>query len=147
MNQFTNLSQHKADYDNLMDSSFEIRCLLEQVGAIILQASCSEELFSDETKANQATCSLAKLSKLVLRKIFSILEVLEPRLKNQALNDFSNSMTDLSIALDIAAKSTLTIRNQTNLFFGLFHAVGELEKDLDSMEVELEAKVKGVSNG
>lgn len=147
MNQITNLSQYKADYNNLMDSFFEIRCLLEQVGAIILQASCSEELISDEIETNQTNASLARLSKLVLRKIFSILEVLEPRLKNQVLNDFSNSITDLSIALDVASKSHLTTRNQTNLFYGLFHAVGELEKDLDSLEVELEAQYKEKSNG
>jgi len=146
MNQITDISQQKVDWPEFCNFTFEIHCHLSQIGAFALQASSVGE-HENLDKANRCAQSISKLAQYLLTKIFTILEILEPIFKHELLNKFSNSVTDVSVAFDAMSETNMTAKYQCEFFYGIFHVLKELEKELDSVEIEAEQQFKGKSNG
>ncbi|MBR7715499.1 aminotransferase [Acinetobacter nosocomialis] len=146
MNQITDISQPKVNWHEFSNYTFEIQCHLNQLAAFSLQASSIEDQQNVEAGYRSAQ-AISKLSQYLLNKIFSILEILEPAFKHELLNKFSNSMTDVSIVLTAVSETNLSAKYQCEFFYGIFHVIKELEKELDAVEIEAEQRFKGVANG
>ncbi|TDI11208.1 aminotransferase, partial [Acinetobacter baumannii] len=116
------------------------------IGAFALQASSVAD-HENHDSARKSAQSISKLAQYLLTKIFTILEILEPIFKHDLLNKFSNSMTDVSVAFDAVSETDMTAKYQCEFFYGMFHVIKELEKELDAVEIEAEQQFKGKING
>ncbi|HCW5204584.1 aminotransferase [Acinetobacter baumannii] len=146
MNQITDISQQKVDWHEFCNFTFEIQCHLSQIGAFALQASSVAD-HENHDSARKSAQSISKSAQYLLTKIFTILEILEPIFKHDLLNKFSNSMTDVSVAFDAVSETDMTAKYQCEFFYGMFHVIKELEKELDAVEIEAEQQFKGKING
>ncbi|HCT2638463.1 TPA: hypothetical protein OTR57_001523 [Acinetobacter baumannii] len=141
MNQYTNLSQHKADSDNFRDLAFEVSCHLDQLAAFMLQASCLEE-HQDEIKASCMAKAVSKTSLIIFNKTLLIIDQMEELFKSQKLVEFRNSFAFVESAVFAISETNLTLKHQANYFYGIFHVLKELEKDINDMDLNAEIEAE-----
>ncbi|MDC5167908.1 hypothetical protein NRA36_04830 [Acinetobacter baumannii] len=146
MNQITNLSQQKPNLNDFRDLAFEVSCHLDQLAAFMLQASCLEE-HQDEIKALCMAKAVSKTSLIIFNKTLLIIEQMEEIFASQELADFRNSLTFVESAVLAISETTLTAKYQANYFYGIFHALKELEKDINDIDLKAEEAGKEKSNG
>ncbi|MBJ3829822.1 hypothetical protein JGA56_16390 [Acinetobacter baumannii] len=145
MNQITNLSQQKADLSKFRDLAFEVSCHLDQLAAFMLQASNLEE-HEDQIRAKCMAQAVAKTSLVIFNKTLLILEDMEGLYKSKQLVEFRNSFTFVESAVSAISESDLTSKHQANYYYGIFHVLKEMEKDINDLDLSVEEVIKGESN-
>ncbi|MGQ1479759.1 hypothetical protein ACT4XN_15425 [Acinetobacter baumannii] len=146
MNQITSLSQQKPNLIDFRDLSFEVSLHIGQLAAFMLQASSVEE-FQDEVRASCMSKAVSKTSLIIFSKALLIIEQMEEIFASQELADFRNSLTFVESAVLAISETTLTAKYQANYFYGIFHALKELEKDINDIDLKAEEAGKEKSNG
>lgn len=141
MNQITNLSQHKADSANFRNLAFEVSCHLDQLAAFMLQASCVEE-YQDQVKAKCMAQAVSKTSLIIFNKTLLVLEQMESVFKSTQLVEFRNTFTFIEGAVLAVSDSDITLKHQANYFYGIFHALKELEKDINDIDLSAEIEAE-----
>ncbi|EMI9068636.1 hypothetical protein [Acinetobacter baumannii] len=146
MNQITNLSQQKPNLNDFRNLAFEVSCHLDQLAAFMLQASSIEE-YEDEIKAKYMAQAVSKTSLILFQKTISVLEDMESIFKSQELVEFRNNLVCVEGAVLAISESDLTSKHQCNYFYGVFHVIKEMEKEINDIDLEAEEAGKEKSNG